>query len=92
MLKLICRIVETAEASAYIFWYHDNRMINYDVDRGINVSTDAGNLIANNFQDIYIYNGAIHDVCVRGEIKEKYHECESICRSHVFVCINMCVA
>lgn len=52
MLKLICRIVETAEASAYIFWYHDNRMINYDVDRGINVSTDAGNLIANNFQDI----------------------------------------
>lgn len=41
-LKLICRIVQNTEASAFIFWYHDNRMINYDVDRGINVSTEAG--------------------------------------------------
>ncbi|XP_055326653.1 uncharacterized protein LOC129580343 [Sitodiplosis mosellana] len=40
-LKLICRIVQNTEASAFIFWYHDNRMINYDVDRGINVSTEA---------------------------------------------------
>lgn len=43
-LKLICRIVQNTEASAFIFWYHDNRMINYDVDRGINVSTEAGKL------------------------------------------------
>lgn len=42
-LKLICRIVQNTEASAFIFWYHDNRMINYDVERGINVSTEAGN-------------------------------------------------
>lgn len=41
-LRLICRIVEHAEATAFIFWYHDSRMINYDVDRGINVSTKAG--------------------------------------------------
>lgn len=41
-LKLMCRIVQNTEASAFIFWYHDNRMINYDSDRGINVSTEAG--------------------------------------------------
>lgn len=39
----MCRIVQNTEASVYIFWYHDNRMINYDADRGINVSTEAGN-------------------------------------------------
>lgn len=41
-LKLTCRITQNTEASAFIFWYHDNRMINYDGDRGINVSTEAG--------------------------------------------------
>lgn len=41
-LKLMCKIVQNTEASAFIFWYHDNRMINYDVERGINVSTEAG--------------------------------------------------
>lgn len=41
-LKLMCRIVQNTETSLFIFWYHDNRMINYDVDRGINVSTEAG--------------------------------------------------
>ncbi|XP_058458635.1 uncharacterized protein LOC131435115 isoform X1 [Malaya genurostris] len=40
-LKLICRVVQSTEASAFIFWYHNNRMINYDIDRGINVSTEA---------------------------------------------------
>lgn len=44
-LKLMCRIVQNTEASAFIFWYHDNRMINYDVERGINVSTEAGNIM-----------------------------------------------
>lgn len=41
-LKLMCRIIQNTETSAFIFWYHDNRMINYDVERGINVSTEAG--------------------------------------------------
>lgn len=41
-LKLMCKIVQNTETSAFIFWYHDNRMINYDVERGINVSTEAG--------------------------------------------------
>ncbi|XP_063698189.1 uncharacterized protein LOC134829122 [Culicoides brevitarsis] len=40
-LKLICRVLQSTEKTAYIFWYHNNRMINYDVDRGINVSTEA---------------------------------------------------
>ncbi|XP_017079103.1 uncharacterized protein LOC108113115 isoform X2 [Drosophila eugracilis] len=39
-LRLQCRVVQNTEASEYIFWYHDNRMINYDIDRGINVSTE----------------------------------------------------
>ncbi|XP_037941092.1 uncharacterized protein LOC119674041 [Teleopsis dalmanni] len=39
-LRLQCRVVQNTEASEFIFWYHDNRMINYDIDRGINVSTD----------------------------------------------------
>ncbi|XP_017839984.1 uncharacterized protein LOC108597779 isoform X2 [Drosophila busckii] len=40
LLRLQCRVVQNTEASEYIFWYHDNRMINYDIDRGINVSTE----------------------------------------------------
>lgn len=43
-LKLICKVLQSTEASSYIFWYHDQRMINYDLDRGINVSSEAGNL------------------------------------------------
>lgn len=43
-LKLMCRITQNTESSAFIFWYNDNRMINYDFDRGINVSTEAGKL------------------------------------------------
>ncbi|KAL9915207.1 defective proboscis extension response 13 isoform 2-T3 [Glossina fuscipes fuscipes] len=39
-LRLLCRVVQNTEISEYIFWYHDNRMINYDIDRGINVSTE----------------------------------------------------
>lgn len=41
-VKLICKVLQSTEATAYIFWYHDNRMINYDLDRGINVSSAAG--------------------------------------------------
>lgn len=41
-LKLVCRILQSTEASAFIFWYHDSRMINFDNERGVNVSTEAG--------------------------------------------------
>uniref|UniRef100_A0A1A9WQG9 Ig-like domain-containing protein n=1 Tax=Glossina brevipalpis TaxID=37001 RepID=A0A1A9WQG9_9MUSC len=40
ILRLLCRVVQNTVVSEYIFWYHDNRMINYDIDRGINVSTE----------------------------------------------------
>ncbi|XP_032522000.2 uncharacterized protein LOC116773623 [Danaus plexippus] len=40
MLRLQCSVVQTTEAPAFVFWYHNSRMINYDVERGINVTTD----------------------------------------------------
>ncbi|XP_065161598.1 limbic system-associated membrane protein-like isoform X2 [Atheta coriaria] len=39
-LKLQCTVLQSTENPSYVFWYHNNRMINYDVDRGINVSTE----------------------------------------------------
>ncbi|XP_053691971.1 uncharacterized protein LOC128740455 [Sabethes cyaneus] len=42
-LRLTCRVVKSNEPPLYIFWYHNNRMINYDVHRGVNVSTEADN-------------------------------------------------
>lgn len=42
VLRLTCRVVENIENPLYIFWYHNNRMINYDSHRGVNVSTEAG--------------------------------------------------
>lgn len=38
----MCRVVQTTEVSSFIFWYHENRMINFDGYRGINVSTETG--------------------------------------------------
>jgi hypothetical protein len=28
--------------SRYVFWYHNDRMVNYDVERGISVFTSSG--------------------------------------------------
>lgn len=39
-LKLQCTVLQSTEPPVYVFWYHNNRMINYDVDRGINVTTE----------------------------------------------------
>lgn len=39
-LRLQCRVVQSTEPPLYVFWYHNNRMINYDVDQGINVTTE----------------------------------------------------
>ncbi|XP_013147128.1 PREDICTED: uncharacterized protein LOC106110001 [Papilio polytes] len=39
-LRLQCSVVQTTEAPAFVFWYHNSRMINYDLERGINVTTD----------------------------------------------------
>ncbi|XP_019870113.1 zwei Ig domain protein zig-8 isoform X2 [Aethina tumida] len=39
-LRLTCTVVQSTEPPSYVFWYHNNRMINYDTDRGINVTTE----------------------------------------------------
>uniref|UniRef100_A0A1B0D0E0 Uncharacterized protein n=1 Tax=Phlebotomus papatasi TaxID=29031 RepID=A0A1B0D0E0_PHLPP len=39
-LRLICRVVQSTETSEFLFWYQDDRMINYDSDRGVNISTE----------------------------------------------------
>lgn len=43
LLRLTCRIYENIENPLYIFWYHNNRMINFDTHLGVNVSTESGN-------------------------------------------------
>ncbi|GAB0092141.1 Zwei Ig domain protein zig-8 [Sergentomyia squamirostris] len=39
-LRLICRVIQSTETSEFLFWYQDDRMINYDTDRGVNISTE----------------------------------------------------
>ncbi|CAL7950517.1 unnamed protein product [Xylocopa violacea] len=39
-LQLHCLVKNSTETPSYLFWYHNFRMINYDVDQGVNVSTD----------------------------------------------------
>ncbi|PSN44268.1 Zwei Ig domain protein zig-8, partial [Blattella germanica] len=39
-LRLVCTLLSSTEPPVYVFWYHNNRMINYDGDRGVNVTTD----------------------------------------------------
>uniref|UniRef100_A0A8D8RXK3 Ig-like domain-containing protein n=1 Tax=Cacopsylla melanoneura TaxID=428564 RepID=A0A8D8RXK3_9HEMI len=40
ILQLSCVILQSPDRPSYIFWYHNNRMINYDQDRGVNVTSD----------------------------------------------------
>ncbi|XP_029160551.1 uncharacterized protein LOC114932492 [Nylanderia fulva] len=42
-LQLHCLVKKSTETPLYVFWYHNFRMINYDVDQGVNVSTDLAN-------------------------------------------------
>ncbi|CAD1479560.1 unnamed protein product, partial [Heterotrigona itama] len=39
-LQLHCLVKKSTETPSYLFWYHNFRMINYDIDQGVNVSTD----------------------------------------------------
>ncbi|KAG8239921.1 hypothetical protein J437_LFUL019509 [Ladona fulva] len=39
MLRLSCVLRQSTEPPVYVFWYHNNRMINYDRDRGVNVTS-----------------------------------------------------
>lgn len=39
-LRLLCALRESTEAPVYVFWYHNDRMINYDKTRGVTVNSD----------------------------------------------------
>ncbi|KAK8731622.1 hypothetical protein OTU49_007391 [Cherax quadricarinatus] len=42
-IKLVCVIKQSPTPPQYVFWYHNDHMINYDTQRGgINVSTETG--------------------------------------------------
>ncbi|XP_071450694.1 limbic system-associated membrane protein-like isoform X2 [Hetaerina americana] len=38
-LRLSCVLRQSTEPPVFVFWYHNNRMINYDRDRGVNVTS-----------------------------------------------------
>ncbi|XP_023337905.1 vascular endothelial growth factor receptor 1 isoform X2 [Eurytemora carolleeae] len=40
-LQLVCALQKATAKPDFIFWYHNNRMINYDTDRGISVVEDS---------------------------------------------------
>lgn len=42
-LHLECVVRQSPVEPVYMFWYHDSRMINYDADRGVNVTADLPN-------------------------------------------------
>ncbi|CAG2059742.1 unnamed protein product [Timema podura] len=37
LLRLTCVLRRSTEAPVYVFWYHEERMINYDLGRGVKV-------------------------------------------------------
>ncbi|XP_014214704.1 uncharacterized protein LOC106643904 [Copidosoma floridanum] len=39
-LQLHCVVKNSTEQPSFLFWYHNKRMVNYDNERGVNVSTD----------------------------------------------------
>ncbi|XP_054278191.1 junctional adhesion molecule B-like [Macrosteles quadrilineatus] len=39
-LRLVCTLRHSTEAPVYVFWYHGDRMINYDKERGVSVRSD----------------------------------------------------
>jgi len=41
-LSLVCIIEKATEPPQYVFWYHNARMINFDSERGISVTTTPG--------------------------------------------------
>lgn len=41
-ISLVCVIEKAPAPPQYVFWYHNDRMVNYDVERGITVFTSSG--------------------------------------------------
>lgn len=40
-LRLICRLQGSTQAPLFVFWYHSDRMINFDTDRGLIVHINS---------------------------------------------------
>ncbi|XP_050519922.1 uncharacterized protein LOC126893600 isoform X1 [Daktulosphaira vitifoliae] len=40
-LRLVCRLRESTQAPSFVFWYHSDRMINFDTDRGLIVHINS---------------------------------------------------
>ncbi|CAO1402955.1 unnamed protein product [Diamesa serratosioi] len=47
-LKLECKIKQATENPSYVFWYHNNKMVNYDSMDGYTVSTFETKLVMSN--------------------------------------------
>ncbi|KRT85242.1 Immunoglobulin [Oryctes borbonicus] len=43
LLRLVCSFRQATEPPAYVFWYHEQKMINYD--EGVSVTTDRSSSI-----------------------------------------------
>lgn len=39
-LRLVCTLRQSTEPPVFVFWYHEDHMINYDKDRGVDVHSD----------------------------------------------------
>ncbi|XP_021916385.1 uncharacterized protein LOC110828201 isoform X2 [Zootermopsis nevadensis] len=44
-LRLVCTLRQSTEAPVYVFWYHEDHMINYDKDRGVEVRNDRSSSV-----------------------------------------------
>ncbi|XP_044735150.1 matrix-remodeling-associated protein 5-like [Chrysoperla carnea] len=44
-LKLVCTLRQSTEPPVYVFWYHEDRMINYDSAHGVSVHSDKSSSV-----------------------------------------------
>lgn len=44
-LRVVCSLRQSTEPPSYVFWYHDNRMINFESDRVFVTSDKAGSVL-----------------------------------------------
>ncbi|XP_055686755.1 uncharacterized protein LOC129792069 [Lutzomyia longipalpis] len=51
-IRLHCRLVNNTVKFEFLFWYHNERMINYDKNNGINISMG----VESNYSDLIIYH------------------------------------
>ncbi|XP_066900782.1 limbic system-associated membrane protein isoform X1 [Halyomorpha halys] len=42
-LELKCDLYNSPSVPEFVFWYHNDRMVNYDKDHGLNITTDLIN-------------------------------------------------